>query len=202
MQSKCSFYSYNFQEDTFRDCGEISDWNTVKLSKVPMFPHRRWEAAANYYKEERSKMPWQQEWGDDIYIYIYIYQREIPNTDAALPVRSTSRLSCDIGTCLQFPVLQLFKHRSVYGFGLLKHGKWVDSRDRSNVSLPVLLERQFGLRTVWVSCVHLSLLSSNQHQFFLNVKAWVLVWQFACLSTSLSICLFVCLVSAFLNCHW
>ena len=50
MRRKRSFYSYNFQEDTFRDCGEISDWNTVKLSKVPMFPHRRWEAAATYSK--------------------------------------------------------------------------------------------------------------------------------------------------------
>ena len=30
MQRKCSFYSYKFQEDTFRDCGEVSDWNTVK----------------------------------------------------------------------------------------------------------------------------------------------------------------------------
>ena len=48
MQRKHSFYSYNFQEDTFRDCGEISDWNTVKLSKIPMFPHRQWEAAATY----------------------------------------------------------------------------------------------------------------------------------------------------------
>ena len=45
MRSKRSFYSYKFQEDTFRDCGEISDWNTVKLSKVLMFPRRRWEAA-------------------------------------------------------------------------------------------------------------------------------------------------------------
>ena len=48
MRRKHSFYWYNFQEDTFRDCGEISDWNTVKLSKIPMFPHRRWEAAATY----------------------------------------------------------------------------------------------------------------------------------------------------------
>ena len=46
MRRKRSFYSYNFQEDTFRDCGEISDWNTVKLSKILMFPHRQWEAAA------------------------------------------------------------------------------------------------------------------------------------------------------------
>ena len=50
MRRKRFFYSYNFQEDTFRDCGEISDWNTVKLSEVPMFPHRRWEAAATYLK--------------------------------------------------------------------------------------------------------------------------------------------------------
>ena len=54
MWRKCSFYSYNFQEDTFRDCGEISDWNTVKLSKVPMFPHRRWEAAATYIQSENQ----------------------------------------------------------------------------------------------------------------------------------------------------
>ena len=56
MWRKHSFYSYNFQEDTFRDCGEISDWNTVKLSKVPMFPHRRWEAAATYYHHAKLKL--------------------------------------------------------------------------------------------------------------------------------------------------
>ena len=49
MQRKRSFYSCKFQEDTLRDCVAKSDWNTVKQSKVPMFPHRRWKAAATYY---------------------------------------------------------------------------------------------------------------------------------------------------------
>ena len=50
MRGKRSFYSYNFQEDTFRDCGEICDWNTVKFRKIP---HRRWEAAATYIKRNQ-----------------------------------------------------------------------------------------------------------------------------------------------------